>query len=313
MVRRSRCAMEAQMDDRVLSKRDTYRTITDMIVAAIEAGVGDYRMPWHRHGPTISRPINAVTGKTYQGVNVVALWADATAKHFGSGYWATYRQWQQLGVQVRKGAKGSPIVFFKAVEHAQNGSEGDDPKPRLIARTSWVFNAEQVDGWTAPMPETRSEVEIRGHVEAFIHATRADIRYGGDLACYDVPGDYIAIPHPEQFVATETSSATEGFYSVQLHELVHWSGAGHRLDRVLRSRFGDEAYAMEEMVAEFGAAFLCADLHIANEPRLDHACYVSTWLRVLNQDRTALFTAANKANAAVAYLSFLAAGVPAAR
>jgi antirestriction protein ArdC len=301
--------MEAQMDERVLSKRDTHQTITEKIVAAIEAGAGDYRMPWHRHGPMISRPLNVVTGKTYQGVNVVALWAEATAKHFASGYWATYRQWQQLGVQVRKGAKGSPIVFFKAVDGQKEPSEGEDPKPRLIARTSWVFNAEQVHGWTPPAPENRSEVEIREHVEAFIAATRADIRYGGNLACYDVPGDYIAVPPAEQFVPTETSSATEGFYSVQLHELVHWSGAGHRLDRVLRSRFGDEAYAMEELIAEFGAAFLCADLHIANEPRLDHACYVSSWLKVLNGDRTALFTAANKANAAVAYLIFVTGGV----
>jgi antirestriction protein ArdC len=296
------------MDDRVLSKGDTYQTITDKILAAIEAGVGDYRMPWHRHGPTISRPLNAATGKTYQGVNVVALWADATAKHFGSGYWATYRQWQQLGAQVRKGAKGSPIVFFKALEQGEKEpSEDEDPKPRLVARTSWVFNAEQVDDWTPPTSEKQNEVEIREHVEAFVAATGADIRYGGNHAYYDVPGDYIAVPAPEQFVPTDTSSATEGFYSVQLHELVHWSGAGHRLDRVLRRRFGDEAYAMEELIAEFGAAFLCADLHIANEPRLDHACYVSSWLKVLNGDRTALFTAANKANAAVGYLTFLTA------
>jgi antirestriction protein ArdC len=294
------------MDARVLSKRDTYQTITEKIVAAIEAGVGDYRMPWHRHGPTISRPLNAATGKTYQGVNVIALWADATAKHFGSGYWATYRQWSELGAQVRKGTKGSPIVFFKAIDRAEDEREdGEDPKPRLIARTSWVFNSEQVDGWTAPASKKRSEVEVREHVEAFIAATRADIRYGGDRAYYDVPGDYIALPPAEQFVATETSSATEGFYSVHLHELVHWSGAKHRLDRMLRSRFGDEAYATEELVAEFGAAFLCADLHIANEPRLDHACYVSSWLKVLNGDRTALFTAANKANAAAAYVTFL--------
>jgi antirestriction protein ArdC len=294
------------MDDRVLSKRDTYQTITEKIVTAIEAGVGDYRMPWHRHGVSVSRPVNATTGKSYQGVNVVALWADASAKHFASGYWASYRQWQQLGAQVRKGVKGSPIVFFKAVEQADGeGVESEDPKPRLVARTSWVFNAEQVEGWTAPVPAKHSEVEIREHVEAFMAATRADIRYGGDRAYYDVPGDYIAVPPPEHFVATETSSATEGFYSVHLHELTHWSGAGHRLARALTSRFGDESYAMEELIAELGAAFLCADLSIANEPRLDHACYVSSWLKVLKRDQRAVFTAANKASAAVAYLAFL--------
>jgi antirestriction protein ArdC len=309
MVRRSRCAKEAQMDGSVLSKRDTYQTITKRIVAAIEVGVGDYRMPWHRKEPTISRPLNAVTGKAYQGVNVIALWADGTAQHFGSGYWATYRQWQQLGAQVRKGAKGSPIVFFKTVEQAEGEAmESENPKPKLVARTSWVFNAEQVEGWAAPVPAKRSEVEIREHVEAFIAATRADIRYGGDRAYYDVSGDYIAVPPPEHFVATETSSATEGFYSVHLHELTHWSGAGHRLARALTSRFGDESYAMEELIAELGAAFLCADLSIANEPRLDHACYVSSWLKVLKQDQRAVFTAANKASAAVAYLTFLGGG-----
>jgi antirestriction protein ArdC len=297
------------MDDEVLSKRDTHHTITEKIVAAIEAGVGDYRMPWHRHGASTSRPVNAATGKSYQGVNVLALWSDASLRPFSSGYWATYRQWHQLGGQVRKGARGSPIVFFKAVE-AQEAKDAEEreSKPRLVARTSWVFNAEQVDDWIPPAPIVRNEVEVREHVDAFLTATRADIRYGGDMAFYHVPEDYIAVPHPEQFVATETSSATECFYSVNLHELIHWTGAPQRVGRMLRSRFGDDAYAMEELVAEFGAAFLCADLHLANEPRLDHACYVASWVKVLKSDRTALFTAANKANAAIGYLSLLTGG-----
>jgi antirestriction protein ArdC len=300
------------MDDIVLSRRDTHQTITEKIVAAIEAGVGDYRMPWHRHGASISRPVNASTGKSYQGANVIALWAEASLRHFNSGYWATYRQWHALGAQVRKGARGSTIVFYKAIEEPVQNSEGGEgteaPKPRLFARTSWVFNAEQVEGWAPPSAPKPNEVEIREHAETFIAATRADIRYGGDRAFYSVPEDYIGLPHPEQFVATETSSATECFYSVHLHELIHWTGAAHRLARVLRGRFGDDAYAMEELIAEFGAAFLCADLHVANEPRLDHACYVSSWLKVLNRDRNALFTAANKANAAIGYLALLTGG-----
>lgn len=298
------------MDDRVLSKRDTHQTITDKIVAAIEAGVEDYRMPWHRRGSSTSRPVNAATGKAYQGINVIALWAEASLRSFSSGHWATYRQWQALGAQVPKGAKGSPIVFFKSVSPEEtNDGEEPDEKPRLVARTSWVFNAEQVDGWTPPKLPKHNEVAVRAHVDAFLAATRADIRCGGDLAFYDIPEDYIAVPHSDQFVATETSSATECFYSVNLHELVHWTGAPHRLARILRARFGDNAYAMEEMIAEFGAAFLCADLHLANEPRLDHACYVASWLRVLKDDRAALFTAANKANAAIGYLSLLTGGL----
>jgi antirestriction protein ArdC len=202
------------------------------------------------------------------------------------------------------------IVFYKAIEpNPEEQKEGEgEPRPKLMARVSWVFNADQVEGWAPPKPESLSQVEIRSDVETFCAATRADIRYGGDRAYYHMPGDYIAMPYPEQFVATDTSSATECFYSVKLHELIHWTGAESRLDRSLSARFGDHAYAMEELVAEFGAAFLCADLHIANEPRLDHACYVSSWLSVLNRDRTALFTAANKASASAAYLQFMTAG-----
>jgi antirestriction protein ArdC len=301
------------MDNAVLSKRDTYQAITEKIVAAIEAGVGEYRMPWHRSGATIARPINALTTKPYQGVNVVALWANATLQRFGSGYWATYRQWRELGADVRKGERGSTIVFYKeAVEETKGKVDADDKaieRPRFIARASWVFNAEQIDGWSPPNSVTRDEVELRQGAEAFIAATRADIRQGGEMAFYDRIADFIAVPYPDQFIATETSSATECYYSVILHELTHWTGAAHRMARALQARFGDNAYAMEELIAEFGAAFLSADLGISNEPRLDHACYVSSWLRVLNQDRTALFTAASKANAAIGYLAFLSGGI----
>jgi antirestriction protein ArdC len=295
------------MSGEVLSRRDVHCAITDKIVAAVEAGAGDYCMPWHR---TVTRPVNASTGNLYHGVNVLALWATAATRGFRSGHWATYRQWRELDAQVRKGERGAVVVFYKPVQPVKEDQEDDKEKAgqsRLIARASWAFNAEQVDGWTPPQPRQRTEVEIREHVEASISGTRADIRHGGDMAYYDCVGDFIAVPHPDQFVATDTSSATEGYYSVVLHELTHWSGAAHRLARNLRARFGDHAYAMEELIAEFGAAFLCADLGIANEPRLDHASYVSSWLRVLNEDRTALFTAANKASVAATYLSDFAA------
>jgi antirestriction protein ArdC len=291
------------MSEEVLSRRDVHCAITDKIVAAIEAGVDDYCMPWHQ---TVTRPVNAFTGKNYHGVNVLALWATAATRGFRSKHWATYRQWRELDAQVRKSERGAVVVFYKPaqpVKEDQGGDKENAGQSKLIARASWAFNAEQVDGWTAPTPQPRSEVEIREHVEAFIASTHADIRHGGDMACYDPVGDYIAVPHSEKFVATETSSATEGYYSVVLHELTHWTGAASRLARNLRARFGDEAYAMEELIAEFGAAFLCADLGIANEPRLDHAAYVSSWLKVLSKDRTALFTAANKASVAATYLS----------
>jgi len=241
------------MDDTVLSRKDVHRTVTDKIVAAIEAGAKDYQMPWHR---SVTRPVNAATGKPYNGVNVVALWSAAASRGFRSGHWATYRQWQTLGAQVRKGERGAVVVFYKPVVTEKKDQDDDveetNNQSRLIARASWAFNAEQIDGWSPPKPERRSEVEIRENVEAFITATRADIRHGGDIACYDCIGDIINMPYREQFVATKTSSASEGYYSVVLHELTHWSGAGHRLARNLRTRFGDDAYAMEELIALSG-------------------------------------------------------------
>jgi len=113
------------------------------------------------------------------------------------------------------------------------------------------------------------------------------------------------MPDRELFVATSTSHATENYYATLLHELTHWSGHASRLKRDLINRFGDDAYAMEELVAELGAAFLCADLCITNTPRLDHAAYVSSWLKVLRDDTRAIFTAAAKASAAVDYLTGL--------
>ncbi len=303
MVRRSLCVKEQLMTRDVLSRRDVYHAITEKIAAAIEAGAGEYQMPWHRG---VIRPVNASTGTPYHGVNVIALWGAANDRGYRSGYWATYRQWNAMGARVLKRERGSMVVFFKCLSAAaeENADRDKEPveKQRFVARAAWVFNADQVDGWSIPALENRSPVEIREHVEVFITKTGANIRPGGDAAFYDWAGDYIAVPRPEDFVNTSTSSATEGYYSVVLHELTHWSGAAPRLARNLRGRFGDHAYAIEELVAEFGAAFLCADLHVANEPRLDHACYVSSWLRVLNKDRTALFAAASSASVAATYL-----------
>ena len=212
------------MDDTVLSRRDVHRAVTDKIVEAIEAGANDYEMPWHR---SMTRPINAVTEKPYHGVNVVALWCTAASRGFRSGHWATYRQWQSVGAQVRKGERGAVVVFYKPVEREQTKDEDEAGKttdrPKLIARASWAFNAEQVDGWTVPMQELPNQVEIREHAEAFIAATHAEIRHGGDMACYNPINDVIEVPHPEQFFGTKTSSATEAYYSVVLHELTHYA------------------------------------------------------------------------------------------
>jgi len=286
------------------SRFDVYRTITDKILLAMETGVDPFAMPWHGVAGRISRPKNADTGAFYRGINVVALWAEAAIKDYGSNVWASYRQWQNLGAQVRKGQHGAVIVFYKEIE--DEDVEEESNRPRLIARASRVFNADQVEGWQRPKIEIPSRVEVLAQVDAFVTATKADVRRGGEVACYRTKDDYIQMPHPELFIGSATRTPTEAYYAVLLHELTHWTGAKHRLDRQFGERFGDDAYAMEELVAELGAAFLCADLRITNDLRPDHAAYIERWQKVLTDDRKAIFMAANRASQAMDFLNSLA-------
>ena len=280
---------------------DLYRTVTDKIVAAIEAGAGTFVMPWHLSAAT-GRPINALTGHGYRGVNVVALWAEAVMSGYGTGWWASYRQWERLGGQVRRGEHGTVIVFYNRLNTAPTDELDESDRFRLVARASRVFNLDQVDGWHPPGAASVPMVEALAEVEAFVAATKAVVVHGGSRACYRRDYDRIELPARNRFRGTPTSSASEAYYGSLLHELTHWSGAPHRLDRTFGTRFGDNDYAVEELVAELGAAFLCADLGIANEPRPDHAAYVASWLEVLNDDRRAVFTAAARANEAASYL-----------
>ena len=291
-------------------RADVYRAVTDKIVAAIEAGAGEFVLPWHRSQWGIGRPTNASTTMPYHGVNVVALWAEATMRRFDSGFWATYKQWQSEGAQVRKGETGSMIVFFKKLEPGEpaEGAEAETgPKHRLVAKSSWVFNAEQVDDWSEPdtLRFPRSDADILEGVENFVRATGAAIEHRGQSAYYDPRADLVVVPDRQRFLGSPTSSPTESYYATLLHELTHWTGAKHRLDREFGKRFGDQAYAMEELVADLGAAFLCADLEITNEPRPDHAAYLAHWLSILKQDSGAIFLAARLANAAGEYLNGL--------
>jgi len=291
-----------QADVHSTKRFDVYRAVTDRIVEAIEAGAGEFVMPWHRAGPALGRPTNAATRMKYQGVNVVALWAEAAARGYGSGYWATYEQWSGLGAQVLRGERGSTIVFYKRLESKDEAQEDEERGPRLLARAFRVFNLDQVDRWQPPEALPTNLTETLEQAETFVRLTGAEIRYGGNAACYRHQEDVILLPERGAFVGSPACSPTEAYYSTLLHELTHWSGAKHRLDREFGKRFGDEAYAVEELVAELGAAFLCADLEIANEPRLDHAQYLAGWLKVLRGDRRAIFTAAKRAGEAAAYL-----------
>jgi antirestriction protein ArdC len=289
------------------SKLNVYEAITQKIVAMIEVGVDTYKTPWHTGGAAIMLPTNAATHAEYRGINVVALWAEAMYRSYATGLWASYKQWQSLGAQVRKGESGALIVFYKRAELAPADPEDEAATElRFFARASWVFNIAQVDGYQTPTPEARSAIERITEAEAFVSATRATVAHGYAMACYRRKLDLIEMPHAECFVGSSTSSPTESYYATLLHELTHWSGAEHRLNRQFGKRYGDEAYGVEELVAELGAAFMCAAFGIALEPRPDHAAYVASWLKVLNRDNRAIFTAASKAQEAFEHLAYLA-------
>jgi antirestriction protein ArdC len=289
---------------------DIYQTVTDRIVALLEAGAGAWHCPWHDKAgePAMAMPIN-VTGRAYRGINVPLLWATADAFGYRSPIWGTYKQWQERGAQVRKGEKATMVVFWKKLtivvgrDAASDGDDSnEDTRERLMARGYFVFNSDQVDGFTAKAAKTAADLpesERVANAEGFFAATRATVRHGGNRAYYTTGDDHIQMPEFGQFRDGVSYYATLG------HEHVHWTGHKSRCDREFGKRFGDQAYAFEELVAELGAAFLCATLGLANEPRQDHAAYLASWLSVLKADKRAIFTAASKAQAAVDHLQGL--------
>jgi antirestriction protein ArdC len=287
---------------------DIHSKITNQIIKAIEAGAGNWKMPWHTDGNDTLRPVNAISGKPYRGVNVLALWCVASDHGYGSDKWATFKQWQESGAAVRKGEKASSIVFWKftdADHEADTTNDENATHRRVFERGYSVFNAEQVEGYQAPPIPARPEIQRIKEAEQFFNGLGADIRSGGNRAFYRPTTDHIQMPNFESF------RDAVAYYATLSHEVTHWTGAKERLDRDLSKRFGSEAYAGEELVAELGAAFLCADLGLANEPRPDHAAYVANWLKALRSDTRAIFTAAAKAQQAVDYAHSLQQPQPA--
>jgi antirestriction protein ArdC len=274
---------------------DIYERVTTQIIDAIEAGAGEYRMPWHHDGSAITTPVNVASRKAYRGVNVIALWAAAHAAGHPAGIWGTYRQWQESGAQVRKGERGHSVVFWKITDHHGDtdrqdlDDDRDESARRMFARGYTVFNYAQVDGYTPAEMPVLPDAERIAHAERFSAALGIDIRHGGSQACYIPSRDYVQMP---EFACFRDAIA---YYAVLLHECGHASGAKHRLDRDLSGRFGSAAYAMEECTVELLSAMICADLNLSVEPRPDHAGYIASWLEVLRSDKRAIFTAASKA------------------
>jgi antirestriction protein ArdC len=298
------------MSGRDLSpRRDVHAEITNQLIALIEANPGEPQMPWHRSGVSLGLPINALSNRAYSGVNVISLWCASLGASFSSARWATYRQWTEKGCQVRKGEKGSPVIFYRQYAVDADPDDADDDGQRRVARLSIVFNADQVDGDAEPEQDPLggpkpgpAAFEPIPEVETFLAGTGADIRHGGDQAFYDRRLDQIQLPPREAFIGTATASPIESFYGVAFHELGHWTGAEHRLNRVFGQRFGDQDYVAEELVAEITAAFLCAELEVTPTPRPDHAQYVGYWLRLFHCNKRALFSAAAKAAEAARFL-----------
>ncbi len=285
---------------------DIYQRITDRIVAALENGVRPWHKPWHvEHAAgRIIRPLRH-NGIPYQGINVVLLWMTAAERGYSSPLWVTFQQALEMGAHVRKGEKGSPVVYANTIKKTETNAKGEDEERDIpFLKQYTVFNAEQVEGlpahfYTQPVqpldPLTRIE-----HADRFFAATGADIRHEGSIAAYFIGEDHIKMPPFPFFRDAESYAATLA------HELTHWTRHPTRLDRDLgRKKFGDEGYAREELVAELGAAFLCADLGITPEVREDHAAYIESWLKVLKNDKRAIFSAASQAQRAAEYLHSL--------
>jgi antirestriction protein ArdC len=285
------------------SRRDLHTEITNQLIAAIEANPGQPSLPWRRGAGALHMPVNALTGRHYHGINVVSLWVAAEFHGYASPIWSTYKQWAEKGCQVRKGEKSSLIVFYKEFEAEPDPENEKDDGKRRMARASYVFNASQVDGYTLPEPAPLlGAIQRIEAVDRFVKATGAWVAHGGDTAYFRHDTDHIQMPDEGLFTGTATLTRDEAYYAVLVHELVHWSGAVSRLDRDMKGRFGSAAYAAEELVAEIGAAFLCAELGITQDVRPDHAQYLSTWLQLLKSDSRAIFTAAARASEAALYL-----------
>lgn len=272
---------------------DLHQQITDKIVAALEtANAKDWRCPWHRRGGGL--PINAKTNRPYRGINVLSLWAADQVAGYGDARWATYRQWSELGGQVRRGEKSSLVVFYR--DYAAENEDGD-PERRFVARASFAFNASQVDGVSPAEELPPGGFEPIEVAEATIRETGARIDHGGEMAAYIPSQDRIVMPPRERF------RDTDGYYATMFHELGHWTGAPGRLDRDLTGRFKSQAYAAEELIAELTSAFVTAGLGLASEPHQQTAAYIAGWISLLKQDKRALFTAAAQASKAADYLT----------
>lgn len=293
------------MQHSTIKKADVYERVTNKIIVALEQGIRPWIQPWNPGNTEgrITRPLRH-NGKPYQGINILLLWGESLAKGFDANIWMTYKQAEAIGAQVRKGEKGSLVVYANSISKEESESEDTKAQKVYFLKGYTVFNVQQIEGLPVHYYGKPAEPLPLQHriakADIFIKQTQAKIRHGGNRAFYSAMDDYIQLPPFEAFIDPES------YYGTALHELTHWTKHQNRLDRDLgRKRFGDEGYAREELVAELGAAFLCADLGITPEVRDDHAEYIGHWLAILKDDKRAIFQAATHAQKAADFINSL--------
>ena len=273
-----------------------YQEVTDQIIAEIEKGAMPWVKPWKADS---SCEKNIASKKEYNGINRLILAMMTHFKGYQSPFYGSFKQWQDIGGTVRKGEKGTKIVFYKPVSVEKTNDQGESENfAYSCLKTYYVFNADQVDGIEIAKPEVSPRVyNPAPALDDRILKTGANIKHGGSSAFFSPMGDFIGMPNRDTF--NDDSS----YYATVLHELTHWSGAKHRLDRDLSGKFGNSKYAFEELVAELGAAFLCQDYQIQGELR--HAGYIQNWLTCLRENNQAIFKAAALAQKAADYINGL--------
>lgn len=288
--------------------RDLYREVSDRVLAELQQGSAPWIKPWSATaGQNV--PHNAVTGRPYTGSNVILLWITATKNGYAAPAWLTYKQAQEAGGNVRKGEHGKKVYFVKQlIVKDKSADAADDDMCKIpMLREYTVFNVAQCEGLperiTNSISKPARNKETRDQeAHEFLTASGAEIREGMGEAYYAPGKDVIFLP---AFTAFKNAHS---FYGTAFHELGHWTGAEQRLDRKFGKRFGDQAYAAEELVAELASAFLCAEFDFDGELR--HAGYIAHWIKLLKDDSHAFFTAASKAQAAADYLRAKALAEP---
>ncbi len=278
-----------------------YDEVTRKIITQLEAGRLPWVQPWGRAGgAALSLPRNGITGRRYSGVNILLLWGAVIEHGYPTQGWLTFKQALAAGGNVRKGERGTTVVyadrFTPKDEQARAAEAGEEPGKVAFLKRFTVFNLAQCEGLEGvdPEPAPLPERQAIPHAEALIAATGADFRIGGDMAFYSPSHDFVRVP-PQPAFADQIN-----YYRTAFHELSHWTGHGSRLDRDQSGVRGGKAYAREELVAEMGAAFVCATLGIV--PTVRHADYLGSWLQVLREDNRAIFRAASAASKAADFL-----------